>query len=310
MLNRRFLRVKTFQALYAVTADTHADTRVYERNLVNNLDKTYELYIFLLSFAAHFKAFVDEELETERNKHFPRQTAIDQLEAFAGNTVLIALSQNPVVLEKVMELKLNWNDSRDFLKKLFPEIRTHKAFVQINCGNPAQDKQTAIDLYEYLIAESELFEHYTEERYPNWEDDITLVTLEIQKIIKTSNDNEVQVPHSFFADKNEDLIFVRTLFNQTFANEKEFVEMISAKTQNWDTERIAQVDMLLMKMCLCEMLYFSTIPVKVSMNEYLELAKLYSSPHSHTFINGILDKIQIDLRKQNRIKKTGRGLVE
>jgi N utilization substance protein B len=97
---------------------------------------------------------------------------------------------------------------------------------------------------------------------------------------------------------------------ETLEQEDALIELISSKTQNWDAERIATVDMLLMKMAMCEILNFNQIPVKVSINEYLEIAKLYSSPNSHTFMNGVLDKVQLELRKENKINKTGRGLVE
>jgi N utilization substance protein B len=114
----------------------------------------------------------------------------------------------------------------------------------------------------------------------------------------------------FYNDKYEDTTFVSDLFMETLEQEDALIELISSKTQNWDADRIATVDMLLMKMAMCEILNFNQIPVKVSINEYLEIAKLYSSPNSHTFMNGVLDKVQLELRKENKINKTGRGLVE
>ena len=121
---------------------------------------------------------------------------------------------------------------------------------------------------------------------------------------------QVEILAGFYNDKSEDTQFVSDLFYKTLEFEDELLQLISSKTQNWDADRIATVDMILMKMAMCEILHFSQIPVKVSINEYLEIAKLYSSPNSHTFMNGVLDKIQLDLRKDSKINKTGRGLME
>ena len=131
----------------------------------------------------------------------------------------------------------------------------------------------------------------------------------VLKTIDQLKDNS-NVPLHPFQHEKEVLEFMKDLLKLTVQHNDTLTELIASKTQNWDADRIAYSDMLLMKMALCEIVYFPYIPVKVSINEYLELAKLYSTPQSHGFINGVLDKIQLELRKQNKIQKLGRGLVE
>ncbi len=150
-----------------------------------------------------------------------------------------------------------------------------------------------------------------EELFYNWEDDQVLVLTTIQKTLSAiKNETTTGFLAPMHLDEEEDLKFLKNIFDLTIQHNAELQELISLKTQNWDQDRIAVVDMVLMKMALCEVLYFPFIPVKVTINEYLELAKLYSTPNSHGFINGILDKIQLDLRKDNKIQKMGRGLVD
>jgi N utilization substance protein B len=173
------------------------------------------------------------------------------------------------------------------------------------------EKQILLELVESLVADSEVFNHYMEEQFINWEDDEVMVLIAFQKTLASIKQNKgAEILPGFYNDKYEDTTFVSDLFLETLEQEDALIELISSKTQNWDADRIATVDMLLMKMAMCEILNFNQIPVKVSINEYLEIAKLYSSPNSHTFMNGVLDKVQLELRKENKINKTGRGLVE
>ncbi len=174
----------------------------------------------------------------------------------------------------------------------------------------ADDKVLVAGMLEWLFAENELFASFVEERYLNWEDDQVLVVVTLQKTIQALKENTSKVLPDKHKDEKEDIKFLKDLFDLCIQHDDDLMQLIAAKTKNWDQDRIALVDLILMKMALCEVLYFSFIPVKVSINEYLELAKLYSTPNSHGFINGVLDKVQIDLRKENRIQKMGRGLVD
>jgi N utilization substance protein B len=148
-----------------------------------------------------------------------------------------------------------------------------------------------------------------EDKYLNWDDDQILVLKTVAKTIQGIAENTKSILPAKHKDEEEDIKFLKDLFDLCVQHQDELMNLVAVKTKNWDQDRIAVVDLILMKMAICEVLYFPFIPVKVSINEYLELAKLYSTPNSHGFINGILDKVQLDLNQAGRINKLGRGLV-
>lgn len=313
MFNRRFLRVKVFQSIYAFKQDEGASRAIYEKNLVKNLDKSYELYLYLISFSLEYKFFAEKELEAQQSRHYPNAETIALLQAFINNKVIAQFERTESLKIKLRDYKVKFHNASDTLRNVFLLTKEMPIFVDYaKLSNPSieEDKNILLALYEELIADNEFFNFFVEENYANWEDDMVMVTQALQKTIMGHKNGGADFQTSFFKDKEEDLRFAKDLFYKTLENEDEFTSLISAKAQNWESDRIAMIDLLLMKMALCELMYFSQIPVKVTINEYLELAKLYSTPQSHGFINGLLDKIQIDLQKQGRVAKAGRGLVE
>lgn len=313
MFNRRFLRVKVFQSIYAFRQDENASRVTYEKNLVKSLDKSYELYLYLISFSLEYKFFAEKELEAQQSRHYPNAETISLLKSFINNKVIAQFERTESLKIKLRDHKVKFNNSSDTLRKVFLETKDMETFVQYsNLVNPSveDDKNALLALYEELIADSEFFNFFLEENFANWEDDMVMVTQALQRTIIGHKNGGADFQSSFYKDKEEDLRFAKDLFYKTIEQDEEFTVLISAKAQNWESDRIAMIDLLLMKMALCELMYFSQIPVKVTINEYLELAKLYSTPQSHGFINGLLDKIQIDLQKSGRVAKAGRGLVE
>ena len=313
MLNRRFLRIKVFQALYGIAHEENVSLAISKKQLFSNLEKTYELYLFILSFPTEFLHFIEQELELQNSKYFPAEQLIQGLQAVKNNQVIQLLHTNSELQENVKKVKGRWQDSLEFSRKIYQEIRTQEFFNEYTTKNHpsfTDSKQFLLTLFEYLFADSENFNNYIEEIFYNWEDDQVIVLSTIQKMLNVFKNGQTQLLIEAHKDEDEDLKFMRDLFDLTLQHQQTFNEMINAKTQNWEQDRIAMVDILLMRMALCELLYFPYIPVKVSINEYLELAKLYSTPNSHGFINGVLDKIQLQLKAENKISKQGRGLVE
>jgi N utilization substance protein B len=312
MFNRRFYRIKTFQQLYAYGQDSNTALALHEKALLKSLDKTYELYIFLLSFAPEFRFFISKELDQQKSKFIPNHDSIAQLEALNANKALIQLEQSEELAQYIKHFKIKWTGADDLMRKVWQQLRHFKPVADLGQNSSlgfTDDKKLVSEIYQFLSVECELLDAYIEERYINWEDDQTWVMTGLLKTIEQLKENSKPKLQPFQHDK-EVLAFMKDLLYNTVQYNDELTQLIASKTQNWDADRIAYSDMLLMKMALCEILYFPYIPVKVSINEYLELAKLYSTPQSHGFINGVLDKIQIELRNQNRIKKLGRGLVE
>ena len=314
MFNRRFLRIKVLQALYAYYQDQHPNRTTHERAMLKSIDRAFELYIYLLSLPAEFRFYIDKELDIQTSKYFPTDDIITPLQAMHNNKCIALLEKSEVINTKMKDLKLKWTGTTDLFKNSWSDLQQNEAFTAYN-KKPHhsfnEDRKILSEIYQIFIAESELFEQYMEEQFINWDDDQVLVTNALLKSISLMDENGT-VDFIITDEKAtpDDEAFMIALFRKTIEQDEDLTTLIGDKTKNWETDRIAVIDLILMKMSLCEILFFPEIPVKVSINEYLELAKLYSTPNSHGFINGVLDKVQIELRKQNKIHKQGRGLME
>jgi N utilization substance protein B len=314
MFNRRFLRIKVLQALYAHHQDENPNRTMHERAMLRSIDKAYELYIYLLSLPTEFRFYIDKELEKQTSKYFPTEEIILPLQAMHNNKCIAVLEKSDEINSRMKNLKLHWTGTTDLFKNAWNDLNQNEAFTNYS-KRPnhsfGEDKKILSEIYQIFIAESDIFEKYMEEHFMNWEDDQVLVTNALLKSISMMTEDgtgEYLVTESTL--KTEDEKFMIDLFRKTIEQDEELTKLIGDKTKNWETDRIAIIDLILMKMALCEILNEPHIPIKVSINEYLELAKLYSTPNSHGFINGVLDKVQIELKKGNKINKQGRGLVE
>jgi N utilization substance protein B len=176
-------------------------------------------------------------------------------------------------------------------------------------NNFSEDKKFIQNILENFLYEHELFNFWFEEKNIYWNDDYYYGFFFLNKWIDGVSENKMPAP-KLFRDEAGDKQFIKDVFLKTILHSEEFDKLIEAHTKNWELDRIALLDVLVMKMALTEILYISNVPVKVSMNEYIDVAKEYSTPQSGAFINGILDRIVTDLKKENKIQKTGRGLLE
>ncbi len=238
---------------------------------------------------------------------------MEPLKMIYGNKAILELESSGYLNEQVKSRKLNWLNTDQLFRQMWAQLKSQPFFSAYAAGESptfADDRKALNEWMQVFIGDSVPFNEYLEALFINWEDDQVLVTTmllkSIDRIREQGTDEYISVP----GDNQEDIQFMRDLFNLSVEHDDELTRLIGDKTQNWEPERIAMADMLMMKMALCEILYFPYIPVKVSINEYLELAKLYSTPNSHGFINGILDKVQIKLKKSDKIVKQGRGLAE
>jgi N utilization substance protein B len=316
MFNRRYLRIKVFQALYAYWQDESANRGLQLKNLATSLQRARDLFHFLLLLPQEFRHHLTKELDIQKSKHFPSEQVIRPLEAIISNKAINMLEQNESLAAAAKASKLIWTGTDTVFRDLYAQLKTSAALAEYMNATEhtfTDDKKLLGELYQLFIADSELLDQYLDERFINWEDDQAMVVALLLKTIGQLKEDQPVMELGPLVDKDserEDKEMLHDLFEKTIEQDEELEKLISVKTENWEADRIAMVDMLLMKMALCEILNFPYIPVKVSINEYLELAKLYSTPQSHGFINGILDKIQLELRKENKITKQGRGLVE
>lgn len=315
MLSRRHLRIKVLQALYSCfQALDNCDSTVCEKELLRRIDKIYELYLFLINL-------LPELAEQERiyRADLPARHTVSGKKA-----VVYSLQQNAVIKcfgasselkSKSAEYKISWQQDVEILKKIFHHLRNtdeYTAYVSDAEHSPVQEIDFCLFILKRLVKESEFFQAFVEEKSMYWAESFDFAVSMVKKTIKTvsAGDDFQLTLLPLYKDEEDDKIFMRHLLINTIKNNEYFESIIKAKTKNWDVERIAMIDILLMKMILCEVLFIETVPVKVSINEYLEIAKEYSTPNSSMFINGIVDKIIIDLKNENKVIKTGRGLME
>lgn len=319
MLNRRQLRIKTLQALYAFQQSHNNSIAVGEKELTHSIDRVFDLYFYMLSLLVEVKAVAERKIEEAKNKHLPTERDLNPNTKFINNLVLNTIEGNIQYIDNVESRKSNWSDQIDYVRSLFKRFSESECYINyMNTeeNNLKEDKDLVTDLFSEFIFDSEDIESILEEKSIYWASDLDLVGSFILKTVsmmkKTATEATPLLKNVSFRNGIvfEDREFVVDLFRKSINYDKDFEELIKKQTKNWEMDRIALLDMLLMKMALCEIMYFNSIPVKVTLNEYIELSKYFSTPKSRVFINGILDKIIVILKETDRIKKTGRGLID
>jgi N utilization substance protein B len=246
-------------------------------------------------------------------KHRPTTEDLAPNTTFIKNQLIIQLKNN-ISLNKYLETsKLSWKNEEELIRKIYLDLVEqdfYKEYMHAPQQSYADDRKLVEDIFKYLILGNEDIESLLEEQSIYWNDDLDFVVSMILKTFKkfkeTSDEHQALLP--IFKDE-EDRQFAKDLFRKVVLNHAENMILIKQHTMNWDIERIAFIDNLILELALCEFLYFPSIPTKVTMNEYIELSKYYSTEKSRNFINGILDKAQKDLKKTNKIVKIGRGLI-
>lgn len=315
MLNRRHLRIKVLQALYSWFQGSDGEYGRAEKELMKNIDRIYDLYLMYLLLLTDIRTMASNRIEEGRNKKLPTKADLEPNMKFVENKVLAILDNNKALMAETHKRKLSWGNEMDMLRKMFTEIRNSELYIQYMGKTGAsfeEEQEFIVNLFKDFIANSESLQNHLEEKSINWMDDIDLVCATVIKTIKglKETSDEYTTLSPLYKDEEEDEKFVRDLFKKCVLNSESTEALISSKTENWELERIASMDMLLMKMAITEVLEFPTIPVKVTLNEYIEISKFYSTPKSNGFINGILDKVFLQLKSDGKIRKIGRGLIE
>lgn len=315
MLNRRHLRVKALQVLYSYQQSESKDFRPFERALLQNVDRVYEMYVWLLSLFIEVADYSLIDVEERANKHLPSEDDLNASDKLQSNLFIIALRQNQEYLSAVKKYKISWDFDPEIAKSIFATLKTsseYKEFIALTEHTIKSDKDIIKFIFKKLILKSPGIEQVFEEKFINWPVDKEVLQALVAKTFKNFSSNEPSENHlaQICPNWDEDRPFILDLFNKVIAFENEYQELISQKTKNWEAERIAVMDTLLMRMAIVELVHFSSIPIKVTMNEYIEIAKEFSTPKSNSFINGILDKILDDLKAKGKVRKTGRGLIE
>lgn len=312
MLNRRHIRVKVMQSIYAMHQKNSDEIEKEEKFLYHSIDNILDLYLIMVSSLVEIKKKEVVFLETSSKKHLATSEEKNPNKKFINNAVLQILEESNSISIALETRKINnWSMNDDYILILLNEVKKselYQNYMQTKTSTFEEDKQFVVDLFTEVIAPNEKLYEYLEDNKLTWIDDIPMVNTQIQKQLRQIKEgDEFRVP-KLYKDQ-EDKEFVSLLFRKTVLNEIELAKEYIDKTPNWDSERIAEIDTIILKLAICEFLKFPSIPVKVTINEYLELAKEYSTPKSSIFINGILDNLVKDFTNDGKMKKSGRGLL-
>jgi N utilization substance protein B len=313
MISRRIIRIKAMQSLYAFHSSPDQSINLAEKELFYSINKSYDLYHLILLLLVEIRDFSINRIETNRNKMILTQDDVNPNQKFVSNEILVKLSENEALQRYVEKTKISWVNYPELVKKFYLELTAsekYRNYMSTNVNLFSEDRKIIEFLLIDIIAPSEDLYQMLEELSIYWNDDLEFVISMVIKSIgklKPNTNKTVQLLPLFKDD--EDLEFTKALFRKAVLNTKEHREIITKHLRNWDLDRVAFIDVLIMELALTEFIYFPSIPTKVSLNEYIDLARFYSTDKSRTFVNGILDKILKNLREEGKVLKAGRGLV-
>lgn len=311
MLNRRHIRIKVLQAFYAFSQSNNDDLRkgINEFNL--SINKTYDLYIYLIQIFIPLKRCANIKIE-ESKRSFLEKEDISFSKSFVDNQVIHQIESSKLLEKVVNDSKISWvgDVENDLVKKLFKAIYNSESYQEILVAENKSfenQKLSIIKLFKEEICNYDLLHHFFDEKSIYWQDDLDHVSSMIIKTLKSIKEDEDLVLMSLWKDDEKD--FALNLLSKAITNKTENDQVLQTYSKNWESERLAKMDSLLMNLAVTEAKEFSSIPLKVTLNEYIEISKFYSTPKSNGFINGVLDKIFLDYKKEGKLKKVGRGLI-
>jgi N utilization substance protein B len=313
MISRRILRIKILQLLYAYFQGSDNTVAKFEKELFFSIQKTYDLYHYLLLLIVDIADYANSRIDIARLKKIPTREDLNPNTKFVDNAIIQQLRVNKQLNQYLNTTRLSWVNSPELIKKLHNRIRMNpyfKEYMEHPERSFEEDKKLILEIYTGEITNTESIYQTLEEQSIYWNDEVEFVISMITKTIKDlkESDNENAPLMSLF--KNEDdREFAHDLFRKSVVHKEEYSKLVESYTENWDVERIAFLDMLILVMAITEAVAFPSIPTRVTINEYLEIAKFYSTEKSSVFINGLLDKIFKYLKDNNKIIKTGRGLI-
>jgi N utilization substance protein B len=315
IVSRRVVRNKTMQALYACRENDTLNDKTIEANLHRSIKQGYVLYLYLLHTATQVALYAIDDKQRRLGKHIRTQSDQDFSVRIAENPFVQHLATDEAFNNLLKREKIAAYTPPELIQKLFNDLLGKKGYkTYIGIENPSlhDHKAAIITIFDHVLFTSELFEAHLEEAFSGYEDDMEYAAETVGITIQSFAPDNMEpcvvfVPQD---DWQEKLDFASQLLREYRKHDDELYNLVTPHLERWEPERVAAMDMLLIKMAICEMLYCPHIPVKVSINEYLDIAKCYSTPRSKDFVNGILDKILYQLRREDRIKKAGRGLMD
>lgn len=311
MLSRRLLRIKVIKALFAHLKSGADNMMASEKNLMASVDKAYDLYNLMLTLPVEIARYAEHRQELAQQKKLPTYEDLNPNTKFVDNSVIRIIANTDAVNDYTAARKLNWSLYPELIRTLYAQLTEsdyYKSYMQRSERSFADDRQLVEDFFKSL-QECEALDTVLEEMSILWDDDLGYILMMILRTLSNLRPTHTELKVAPKFKSEEDPQFVKTLFEKTLVNFGEYQRYIEKFTANWDIERIVFMDNLIIGTAMAELLNFPSIPVKVTLDEYIEISKYYSTPGSSVFINGVLDKIVESLTAEGRIKKAGRGLI-
>ncbi len=313
MISRRLLRLKVMQMIYSHLQKMSGDINQTEKELFESIHKTYELYHNLLLLLIELKYYAQQKLEINRNKFIKPKDPKDLSENFVNNKMIALLEENYLLQTFLNNYKFNWNEYPETIASLYQEIYATDFFTNyLLIQNPefSDDKKVVLEILSEIFPNSRDLNQTLEEASIFWNDDLEFVISNCIETLKKfkpelGKDNKLMKMYK----SEEDVDFTKNLLRKTIIHHNDHIHIIEQYLENWEVERIAQLDIILLELALTELYYMEEVPTRVTLNEYIEISKYYSTDKSSTFINGILDKIVQEGKKSGKIVKKGKGLI-
>lgn len=311
MLSRRNVRVKVMQVLYASSRDESLKANDIIKDYWKKIEESFELLLFSLYCVLQITRLASDDYEKRQVKHLP--TDLDKVfkPKLWDNVMIQGLAKNGFINQKFEKAGFAQKVDKDHFKTIYNEFAKQDPYIEY-LKKETTDEDTLEMLLELFrfARKNEIFVELIEDQYANWEDDKSLIIGAIKKVLKSLPSDGKEVIMEHYPDEETSRDYGEFLLKKSLSENDLLLQMIEPVLQNWDAERVAVLDMIMIKMALCEFMYCPTIPAKVTLNEYVELAKSYSTAKSKEFVNGILDRMMQDLKSKNLIIKEGRGLMD
>lgn len=307
MINRVLIRLKIVQIIYAYYQNGGKNLETAEKELFFSLSKAYDLYNYLLLLMVEVTHYAQRRLDAGKNKFNPSKEELSPNTKFANNRFIAQLETNKQLQEFVNNQKKTWDDNTECVKAIYEQITEsdyYKEYMADETSSYEDDRELWRKLYKNLIFNNETLDQALEDQSLYWNDDKEIVDTFVLKTIKRfeeKNGAQQELLPEFKDEEDKD--YARRLFRRTILNADYYRHLLSENTKNWDLSRVAFMDVVIMQIALAEILSFPNIPVSVSINEYVEIAKLYSTSKSPAFINGMLDHIVNQLKNENKLTK-------
>ncbi len=308
MISRRNIRVKVMQTLYTLAAmepgEQELDKKIGSNILNDKLNRSLDLFIVSILYTFRTAQYAETDSIQRSSKYLPTEADLNVSTKIAGNEFMWQVLSNGTFPERVKEAKLDHWIDEEWVKKLYQQLvktEPYQNYIALQERTPAKEKFIIQYIWEKLIWDNEALQEHFSDELPGWEDDKEMAKMLMDNFFKSSQ--KINFLNLVSGEKKE---YAHELLHTVMEKEAYCMELVQPKLINWDADRVALIDLILLRMGVCELLFFPTIPTKVTINEYIEIAKMYSTPQSGQFVNGVLDNILKDLEKENKIRKQDR----